>query len=154
MGKRGCRDTAKAPKRLNRRSKGVKMKKTSSNQGMGAGIGMCIGVALGSSLGESLFGSMGAGIAIGISLGMCIGMVFGAARDRKINEQLEKEGYTVSDVRRGDDGTVYVTVINAGGEETVLEAAPADIEAEEISAGDTVYIGEDGYIEKVETDDE
>ena len=121
---------------------------------MGAGIGMCIGVALGSSLGESMFGSMGAGMAIGISLGMCIGMAFGAARDRKINEQYEQEGYTAVDIRGGDDGKAYVTVRNAAGEETVIETMAADIDAEEIAAGDAVYIDEEGYIEKVEFDDE
>lgn len=130
------------------------MKKTRRNQETGAGIGLCTGMVLGMIAGENILGSMGTGMCIGVCLGMCIGTVAGAVKDRKINEQYEQEGYTAVDIRGGDDGKSYVTVRNTAGEETVIETPAADIEAEEITAGDAVYIDEEGHIEKVEFDDE
>ncbi len=111
------------------------MRKTNSSKQIGLSIGLSLGVALGMTLFDN--------IAIGMCLGMSIGMALGAIKDKKINEQIEKEGYIIHSIENNK-----VIIINKIGEQKVINMTNEEIVAEEFSVGDIVYLDEKGMLEQ------
>lgn len=125
------------------------MKKTNKNTSIGLSLGMCLGVSLGLVCGESLFGSQSLGISMGISLGMCIGLAIGSAKDKKINEQLENEGYTIKEIIQKETEKDYnICVISRAGEERYIQVTDDEMKSEAFAQGDLVYLNEEGHLEQ------
>ena len=60
--------------------------------------GMCLGVSIGMALGYTIFDNGSLGMCFGLSIGMLIGMLLGMEKDKRINAQMESEGYVVTDI--------------------------------------------------------
>ncbi len=125
------------------------MKKTHKHQETGMAIGMCLGISMGLTLGESLFGSMSLGMSFGLCIGMLIGMTIGMHKDSEVNKQLEEQNYTVKEIIPEDDGKYCIVVVNKNGEEKRISIEKGDLEAEQFTAGDSVFIDDEGNIELV-----
>ena len=118
------------------------MKKTNKNTNMGMVFGMCLGISIGTALGSS-FDNMAIGSCLGLCIGMALGLVLGAQKDKEVNKQLEEKGYTVKAIEGSK-----VTVIDNSGEEMVIDVPKGQMEEEEFSVGDVVFLDEDGLIEQ------
>ena len=130
------------------------MKKMHKNMTLGMSMGMCFGVAIGCTWGESVFGNTGTGLAMGMCVGMCIGMDVGAAKDNAVNRQLEEQGYTIKDIQPSSKNNEYsILIINRKGEEKIVTVSKGQMEAENLSVGDIVYLDEDGNLEQAYDDD-
>ena len=134
------------------------MKKMHKNMTLGMSMGMCFGVAIGCTWGESVFGNTGTGLAmgmcVGMCVGMCIGMAVGAAKDNAVNRQLEEQGYTIKDIQPSSKNNEYsILIINRKGEEKIVTVSKGQMEAENLSVGDIVYLDEDGNLEQAYDDD-
>ena len=130
------------------------MKKMHKNMTLGMSMGMCFGVAIGCTWGESVFGNTGTGLAMGMCVGMCIGMDVGAAKDNAVNRQLEEQGYTIKDIQPSSKNNDYsILIINRKGEEKIVTVSKGQMEAENLSVGDIVYLDEDGNLEQAYDDD-
>ena len=130
------------------------MKKMHKNMTLGMSMGMCFGVAIGCTWGESVFGNTGTGLAMGMCVGMCIGMDVGAAKDNAVNRQLEEQGYTIKDIQPSSKNNEYsILIINRKGEEKIVTVSKGQMEAENLSVGDIVYLDEDGNMEQAYDDD-
>lgn len=130
------------------------MKKMHKNMTLGMSMGMCFGVAIGCTWGESVFGNTGTGLAMGMCVGMCIGMAVGAAKDNAVNRQLEEQGYTIKDIQPSSKNNEYsILIINRKGEEKIVTVSKGQMEAENLSVGDIVYLDEDGNLEQAYDDD-
>ena len=131
------------------------MKKMHKNMTLGMSMGMCFGVAIGCTWGESVFGNTGTGLAMGMCVGMCIGMAVGAAKDNAVNRQLEEQGYTIKDIQPSSKNNEYsILIINRKGEEKIVTVSKGQMEAENLSVGDIVYLDEDGNLEQAYDDKE
>ena len=72
-------------------------------QNLGMSTGMCFGVSIGMALGYTIFDNGSLGMCFGISIGMLIGMLLGMEKDKRINAQMESEGYVVTDILPFDE---------------------------------------------------
>ena len=122
------------------------MKKTTKNMAMCMSLGMCFGVAIGTSLG-TVFDNISIGISLGISLGLLLGCIIGTTRDKTINEQLEKHGYTITEINKDEDEYI-VTIVDHSGEETDIKVTAGIMETELFSVGDVVFVDDEGDIEQ------
>ncbi|MBE5955427.1 MAG: MFS transporter [Lachnospiraceae bacterium] len=124
------------------------MKKTNKHTSMGMTLGMCFGVSLGISLGSSV-GNVAMGSSMGMLFGMVIGLLIGAAKDREINNQIEEKGYTIKDIKKNEQSGEYIiTIVNRLGEENVVNVPKGQMEEENFSNEDVVYLDEDGMLEQ------
>lgn len=124
------------------------MKKSSKYTTQGMCFGMLFGMAIGVSCGSLLFDNMSIGMCLGISFGMCLGIAFGAAKDKKINAQLEEEGYTVHRmVKKGNSDDYTATIRNKAGEESVVDVTAEEMKKENFAEGDFVFL-DNNHIEQ------
>lgn len=72
-------------------------------QNLGMSTGMCLGVSIGMALGYTIFDNGSLGMCFGLSIGMLIGMLLGMEKDKRINAQMESEGYVVTDIMTFDE---------------------------------------------------
>lgn len=118
-------------------------------QSMGMSIGMCFGVSIGLAFGN-LFSDHGTtGMCLGLPIGMLLGMVVGAAKDKKVREQLEEKGYKITAINRIGEDKYKITVTDKNDNTRELEIHNGDMEAEQFQIGDLVYIDEDGNMESL-----
>ena len=122
------------------------MKKTTKNMAMCMSLGMCFGVAIGTSLG-TVFDNISIGISVGISVGLLLGCIIGTTKDNAINEQLEKHGYTITQINKDEDEYI-VTIVDHSGEETDIKVTAGIMETELFSVGDVVFVDDEGDIEQ------
>lgn len=122
------------------------MKKTNKNTSMGIALGMCFGVSIGTSLGLS-FNNLAMGSSMGMCIGMLIGLVLGALKDQKVNEQIEENGYTIKDITKSEEKEEYIiTIVNRLGEESVVIVPKGQMEEENFSKEDVVFLDDDGLL--------
>lgn len=120
-------------------------------QSMGMSMGMCFGVAIGLAFGN-LFSDHGTiGMCFGLPLGMLLGMVIGAAKDKKVNEQLAEKGYRITAINKIGEDKYEITVSDKDDNVKKIEIHHGDMEAQQFQIGDFVYIDEDGNMESVGT---
>ena len=125
------------------------MKKTDKNTNMALPLGMCLGLSIGTALGSS-FGNIALGSCMGMSLGLILGLIIGSQKDKAVNEQLEKDGYTVKDIQT--EGEAYkITIVSKSAEERVVSVSKAEQKEENFRIGDLVFLSEDGSIEQAYT---
>ena len=117
-------------------------------QGMGMSLGMCLGVGLGLSLGESLFGSQSVGMCVGTGVSMVLGMAIGAAKDKKVNAQMDGKGYVITGIEACPDKTFHVTIQDKSGKSQSVPVTKGEMETELFAVGDAVYLDEEGRIEQ------
>lgn len=118
-------------------------------QSMGMSIGMCFGVSIGLAFGNLIFDHGTIGMCFGISIGMLLGMVVGAAKDKKIREQLEEKGYKITAINMIGEGKYEITVTDKDDNSKKIEIHNGDMEVEQFQIGDLVYIDEDGNMESL-----
>lgn len=124
------------------------MKKTNKNTNMGMAMGMCFGACIGASLGAVL-GNTAIGTSLGLSIGLIAGIAFGSQKDKKVNEQLKEQGYTIKKMEQRKDGSEYdVTIVSSSGDETIVIVPKGQMETEVFNIGDTVFLDDDGLIEQ------
>ena len=124
------------------------MKKTHKNRDTGMALGMCFGVSIGTSIGSSL-GNVAMGSSMGILFGMVIGLLLGALKDKKINNQIEENNYTIKAIKKNEQNEEYIiTIVNRLGEESVVIVPKGQMEEEKFSKEDVVYLDDDGMIEQ------
>ena len=122
------------------------MKKTNKNTSTGMALGMCFGVSIGTSIGSSL-DNLAMGSSMGMLVGMVIGLLIGAAKDKAINKQIEEKGYTIKDIKKNEqNGEYIITIVNRLGEENVVNVPKGQMEEENFSNEDVVYLDEDGML--------
>ena len=131
------------------------MKETNKNRNLGMALGMCFGVSIGAALGSSL-GNVAMGSSTGMCIGMAIGLVPGSLTDKEVNKQLEESGYTIKDTNQNDqNGEYIITIVNKAGKERTVIVYKGQMESENFSKGDVVYLDEDGMLEQAyDKDDE
>ena len=118
-------------------------------QSMGMSIGMCFGVSIGLAFGN-LFSDHGSiGMCLGLPIGMLLGMAVGAAKDKKIREQLEEKGYKITAINRIGEDKYEITVTDKNDTTKEVEIHNGDMKAEQFQIGDLVYIDEDGNMESL-----
>lgn len=115
------------------------MKKTNKYATMFMPLGMLFGLTLGISVYGILFDNVALGTSMGISLGLCLGLGIGAAKDAKINKQLEEFGYTVKAVNQTPDGYDVIVTDKNGGENAVPVSEKIQLH-EKFKPGDPVYL--------------
>lgn len=124
------------------------MKKTNKNTNTGMALGMCFGVSLGTSIGSS-HGNVALGSSMGMLFGMLIGLLLGAAKDKEINKQIEENNYTIKEIKKNEQNEEYIiTIENRLGEESIVIVPKGQMEAENFSKEDIVYLDDDGMIEQ------
>ncbi len=124
------------------------MKKTKKNTNRGMALGMCFGVSLGISIGTSL-GNVVMGSSMGMLFGMVIGLLIGEAKDKEINNQIKEKGYTIKDIKKNEQSEEYIiTIVNRLGEENVVIVPKGQMEVENFSKEDVVYLDEEGMLEQ------
>lgn len=69
-------------------------------------LGMCFGMSIGMSLGMLLFDNMTLGMCLGMSMGMCIGLAIGAAKDKRLSENMMKIN-RIEDDETSSDKIIY-----------------------------------------------
>ena len=123
-------------------------KNTNKNTNMGMALGMCFGVSIGTALGAS-FDNMAIGSSMGLCMGMLIGLVIGASKDKEVNKQIEEKGYTIKEIKKNEQNEEYlITIVNKLGEESVVIVPKGQMEAENFSKEDVVFLDDDGLIEQ------
>lgn len=122
------------------------MKKTRKNTNMGMAMGMCVGVSIGISLGI-VFKNASLGTSLGLSIGLAVGLAIGSVKDKVVNEQIEKYGYTIRSIDKSGEDYRVVLVSNAG-EKRLVEVTAGQIETEDFAIGDVVFLDDDGIIEQ------
>lgn len=131
------------------------MKKTTKNTSMGMALGMCFGISMGTALGSSLFHNISLGMCVGMAIGMCLGLAIGAAKDKEVNAQLQRKGYTVTSITGPDENNQYkVTIKGLDGEEQSLTIDQGPMDEEAFKIGDVVYLDEEGNLEQAYDEDE
>ena len=124
------------------------MKKTNKNTSTGMAFGMCFGVSIGTSIGSSL-GNIAMGSSMGMLFGTVIGLLIGAAKDKEVNNQIEEKGYTIKDIKKDErNGEYIITIVNRLGEESVVIVPKGQMEEENFSKENVVYLDEDGMLEQ------
>ena len=113
---------------------------------------MCFGLSIGLAFGN-LFSDHGSiGMCIGMSIGMMLGVIAGAAKDKKVNEQLAEKGYRITAIKSIGEDKYEVTVTDKEDHVRMVEVYCGDREVEQFQIGDFVYIDEDGNMESVMDD--
>lgn len=113
-------------------------------------IGMCFGVAGGLIYGQILFpDNMSLGMCMGIPIGMCIGMAIGAAKDKRLAEQM-MEISRIEDVPGSSDKLVYA--IDKNGTEKEYRVPEKRFNEEKFSVGNRVAEESDGSLISLESD--
>lgn len=123
------------------------MKKTNKYTVMYMPLGMVLGLSLGILMYGIPLGSVAVGMSIGIGVGLCFGFAIGAAKDAKINKQLDELGYTVKAINQTPDGFDIIAAAKTGAECAVC-VSEKRLKSEGFRVGDAVYI-EGGRIERV-----
>lgn len=124
------------------------MKKTNKNTNLGMVMGMCFGMCIGTSLG-SVLGNTGMGTSLGMCIGLMLGLVIGSQKDKKVNEQLETQNYTVKVIEQNKDYDEYsITIVSSSGKETIVTVPKGQMETELFCVGDIVFLDDDGLIEQ------
>ena len=118
-------------------------------QNMGMSIGMCFGVSIGLAFGNLLFDHGTTGMCLGLPIGMMLGMAVGAAKDKKVREQLEGKGYKITDINKIAENQYEITVTDKNDNVKKVEIHNGDMEIEQFQIGDFVYIDEDGNMESL-----
>lgn len=118
-------------------------------QSMGMSIGMCFGLPIGLAFGNLLSDHGTIGICFGLPIGMLLGMAVGAAKDKKIREQVEEKGYKIATINRIGEGKYEITVTDKNDNSKMVEIHNGDMEVEQFQIGDLVYIDEDGNMESL-----
>lgn len=125
-------------------------------QAIYSGFGMIFGVSIGMSFGNLLFDNGTLGMSFGMLIGMALGSILGKEKDKKINAQVEEQGYIIKDMYQNDDAKDdiedgYVVILkNKRDEETKIFVSRKQIADEGLKIGDQVYLNEEGTIETVD----
>ncbi len=115
---------------------------------MGMVLGMCFGLSLGTALG-SAFGNTATGTSLGLCIGMALGLLLGATKDKKVNKQIEDEGYTIKTIKEQEQTEEYtVTIVNKSGKETIVKVSKNQMDEEKFAVNDIVFLDDDGSIEQ------
>lgn len=109
-------------------------------------MGMCVGVSIGISLGI-VFKNASLGTSLGLSIGLAVGLAIGSVKDKVVNEQIEKYGYTIRSIDKSGEDYRVVLVSNAG-EKRLVEVTAGQMETEDFAIGDVVFLDDDGIIEQ------
>lgn len=124
------------------------MKKTNKNTSIQMVFGMCICGSIGTFIGASL-GNSAMGSSMGLLVGMVIGFLIGTTEDKKVNNQIKEKGYTIKDIKKNEqNGEFIITIVNRLGEENVVNVPKEQMEEENFSKDDVVYLDEDGMLEQ------
>lgn len=112
-------------------------------------LGMCFGVSCGLLYGMLLFkDNIALGMCIGISVGMCIGMAIGAAKDKRLSENM----MTVSRIEivpESPNAVIYV--IDKNGVEKAYKTDEKKMKEEKFAVGDRVAEESDGALVSLES---
>lgn len=113
-------------------------------------IGMCFGVSGGLIYGTLLFpDNMSLGMCMGIPIGMCIGMAIGAARDKRLAENMME----ISRIEAVPDSTdVFLYAIDKNGTEKEYRVTAEKMKEEKFSVGDRVAEETKGSLVSLEGD--
>lgn len=113
-------------------------------------IGMCFGVSGGLIYGTLLFpDNMSLGMCMGIPIGMCIGMAIGAARDKRLAENMME----ISRIEAVPDSTdVFLYAIDKNGTEKEYRVTAEKMKEEKFSIGDRVAEETKGSLVSLEGD--
>ena len=99
-------------------------------------IGMCFGVSIGLTFGMILFpDNMALGMCFGIPIGMSIGMATGAAKDKRLSENM-MEIVRIEDVSESSDVLIYA--VDKNGLEKEYRVSEKKMKAEKFSIGNRV----------------
>lgn len=115
------------------------MKETHKNTNLGIALGLCFGVTFGLTIFDNL--------ALGMLFGLAIGASFGAEKDKKINAQIEEQGYIIVAMKKTSPNTYTIRLANKHGKERQIEKNAADIDSQNLRVGKVVYLNDDGHIE-------
>ena len=113
-------------------------------------IGMCFGVSGGLIYGTLLFpDNMSLGMCMGIPIGMCIGMAIGAARDKRLAENMME----ISRIEAVPDSTdVFLYAIDKNETEKEYRVTAEKMKEEKFSVGDRVAEETKGPLVSLEGD--
>jgi hypothetical protein len=114
------------------------MKETHKNTNLGIALGLCFGVTFGLTIFDNL--------PLGMLFGLAIGASFGAEKDKKVNAQIEEQGYIIVAIKKTSPNTYTIRLTNKHGEELQLERHTADIDSGSLRVGKVVYLNDDGHI--------
>ncbi len=121
------------------------MKKTHKNTDLGIALGLCFGVTFGLTIFDNL--------PLGILLGLAIGASFGSAMDKKVNAQIEEQGYIITAMKKTGSDTTLIRLASKHGEELEFEKTQADIDTQALRVGKVVTLSESGNIELARDDE-
>lgn len=111
-------------------------------------VGMCFGVSCGLVYGMILFpDNMALGICFGIPIGMLLGMAFGAAKDKRLSQNL-MEVIRIEDVTDSSDKLIYVRDKN--GAEKEYRVTEKKMKEEKFSVEDRAAEETDGSLVSLE----
>jgi hypothetical protein len=75
--------------------------------------------------------------------------LFGVLKDKEVNKQIEENGYTIKQIEKNEQKEEYIiTIVNRLGEESVVIVPKGQMEVENFSKEDVVYLDEDGMLEQ------
>lgn len=112
-------------------------------------IGMCFGVSGGLIYGTLLFpDNMSLGMCFGLPIGMCIGMAIGAAKDKRLAENM-MEISRIEDVQDASDKFIYA--IDKNGAEKEYRVNEKKMKEEKFSVGDRVAEETEGSLVSLES---
>lgn len=113
-------------------------------------IGMCFGVSGGLIYGTLLFpDNMSLGMCMGIPIGMCIGMAIGAAKDKRLAENMME----ISRIEAVPESTdVFLYAIDKNGTEKEYRVTAEKMKEEKFSVGDQVAEETKGSLVSLEGD--
>lgn len=112
-------------------------------------IGMCFGVSLGLIYGMILFpDNMSIGLCFGMPIGMCLGMAIGAAKDKRLSENM-MEVVRIEAVDGSTDMLVYA--VSKNGNEKEYRVTGKKMKGEKFSPGNRVAEETDGSLVSLES---
>ncbi len=110
--------------------------------------GMCFGVSFGLLFGMFFYpDNIAMGMCLGLPVGMCFGIAAGAAKDKKLSENMMEVG-RIEAVQESSDLLIYVT--NKNGEEKEYRVSEKKMKKEKFSIGDRVAEETDGSLVSLE----
>lgn len=96
-----------------------------------------------------LFDNISIGVALGLSIGLAVGSVIGAQKDKEVNKQMEEKGYIIKRIEQNIENKSFsVTIVTKQGEESVVSVPEGQMQTEEFSIGDIVFLDDDGMLEQ------
>lgn len=112
-------------------------------------LGMCFGVSGGLIYGMILFpDNMSLGMCLGIPIGMCIGMAVGAAKDKRLSENMMRI-VRIDAVHQSPDLLIYV--IDKNEVEKEYRVSAKKMKEEKFSVGNRVAEETDGSLVSLES---